>query len=134
MSPADGRAAGAHGEGGFDAEGAIGAPAPSYVAQLRTRPGTIVLGEPGRADRWTIRVQAADVFDAVRVSTPPTEPVVALKVRALQALQPDVDHHEDFAIKLNGAEVRDENASLAECGATDGAIFLLVHRRRRPVR
>ncbi|HZF68173.1 MAG TPA: hypothetical protein VEZ47_09055 [Gemmatirosa sp.] len=119
---------------GFDAEGAMRAPAPAYVGQLRTRPGTIILGEPGRADRWTVRVQSADAYDAVRVSAPPTEPIVALKVRALQALQPDVDFHEDFVLKLHGAEVRDENASLAESGAMDGSILILVHRRRRPVR
>jgi hypothetical protein len=119
---------------GFDAAGAMRAPAPAYVGQLRTRPGTIVLGEPAQTDRWTLRVQAADVYDAVRVSAPPAEPVIALKVRALQALLPDVDYHEDFVLKLHGAEVRDENASLAESGATDGSIFILVHRRRRPVR
>ena len=36
--------------------------------------------------------------------------------------------------KLRGWEVLDEGASLADAGATDGSIFLLTHRRRRPVK
>ena len=41
---------------------------------------------------------------------------------------------ESFVLKLNGAEVFDERSTLAESGALDGSIFLLAHRRRRPVR
>jgi hypothetical protein len=49
-------------------------------------------------------------------------------------LYPDAAFHEDFVTKLNGVVVTDENASLAEAGATDGSIFLVQYRRRRPVR
>lgn len=118
----------------FDADGAFRAPAPSYVGQLRARPGTLVLGPEIAGDRWTIRIQAADLYDAVRLSAAPSEGILACKTAALRALLPNVDHHEDFVLKLHGAEVRDETATLAETGATDGSIFLLVHRRRRPVR
>jgi hypothetical protein len=37
-------------------------------------------------------------------------------------------------MKLRGLEVLDEGRTLAESGAIDGSIFLLSHRRRRPVR
>jgi hypothetical protein len=60
--------------------------------------------------------------------------VLALKVMALAALMPDADFHEDFVVKLHGAEVVDENAPIADAGARDGSIFLVTSRRRRPVR
>jgi hypothetical protein len=104
------------------------------IAAVRTRPAELRLGAEDAPERWTLRVQLAEVWDAIRVSTPPSEPVVSLKVRALEALFPDADFHEDFVLKLHGFEVLDENAPLADSGARDGSIFLLQHRRRRPVR
>jgi hypothetical protein len=74
------------------------------------------------------------VWDTVRVSAPPTEPVLSVKVMALAALMPDADFHEDFVVKLHGGEVFDENAPVAEVGARDGSIFLVTSRRRRPAR
>jgi hypothetical protein len=79
-------------------------------------------------------VQVPEVWDVVRIETPPSEPVLSLKVRALEALYPAAEFHEDFVVKLNGFEVLDENASVAEAGAVDGSIFLVTHRRRRAVR
>jgi hypothetical protein len=105
-----------------------------FTANLRSRPGVVVrLGEPGEAV-VTVRVQVPEVWDVVRVETPLAEPVLSLKVRALDALFPNAEFHEDFVLKLNGFEVLDENASVAEAGAQDGSIFLLTHRRRRAVR
>ncbi len=105
-----------------------------FTANLRSRPGAVIrLGDPGDAV-VTVRVQVPEVWDAVRVETPTTEPVLALKVRALDALYPNAEFHEDFVVKLNGFEVLDENASVADAGAVDGSIFLLTHRRRRAVR
>ena len=60
--------------------------------------------------------------------------MLAVKVRALEALSPGADFHDEFGMKLAGWEVLDENVSLAEAGAVDGSIFLLTNRRRRPVR
>lgn len=106
-----------------------------FVAHLRARPGTIVLGDPAAAGpRWTLRVEVPEAWDTVRVSAPPSEPLLSLKVMALAALMPDADFHEDFVLKLRGGEVFDEHASLADVGAIDGSIFLLTSRRRRPVR
>jgi hypothetical protein len=105
-----------------------------FTATLRSRPGaTIRLGEPGEPV-ISLRVQIPEVWDVVRIETPPTEPVLSLKVRALDALFPNAEFHEDFVVKLNGFEVLDENASVTDTGAVDGSIFLLTHRRRRAVR
>jgi len=105
-----------------------------FVTNLRSRATELVLGAPDAADRWTVRVQMAEVWDAVRVSAPSSEPVLAVKVAALEALFPEAVYHDDFVVKLGGIEVLDENASLAATGALDGSIFLVAHRRRRAIR
>ena len=127
-APAALRAVAAHTVAGVPA----GAP---FVSALRARPGTIVLGDAAAAGaRWTLRVEIPEVWDTVRVSAPPSEPVLSVKVMALAALMPDADYHEDFVVKLGGGEVLDENAPVADAGARDGSIFLVTSRRRRPVR
>ena len=105
----------------------------AFVSQLRARPGVIRVGADG-SPRITIRVQMPEVWDAVRVETPASEPVRSVKAEALAVLQPQGDLSEDFVVKLNGYEVLDEMASLADVGAMDGSTFLLTYRRRRPVR
>jgi hypothetical protein len=104
-----------------------------FVATLRVRPDSIRLGAPDEPI-VTVRVQMPEVWDAVRVEVPPTEPVLSLKVRALEALDSEADYHEDFVLKLNGFEVLDEHASVAQSGAVNGSVYLLTHRKRRPVR
>jgi hypothetical protein len=103
-----------------------------FANSLRAQ-STVRLGGDGQ-ESMTVRVQVAEVWDAVRVQAPPTEPLLAVKVAALEALYPQGEFHEDFVMKLRGFEVLDENASLADSGAQDGSTFLLAHRRRRPVR
>jgi len=104
-----------------------------FVAQLRSRPGVIRLGSDGQP-RITIRVQLAEAWDTIRVETPPTESVAAVKAQAVAALRPNGDPVSAFVVKLNGFEVLDENVSIADSGATNGSTFLLSYRRRRPVR
>lgn len=104
-----------------------------FVSQLRTRGDTIMMVESG-ANAITVRVQLPEAWDVVLVAVSPTEPVLALKVRALAALSPDNEYHDEFVMKLRGFEVLDENASISAVGGVDGSIFLLTHRRRRPVR
>jgi hypothetical protein len=104
-----------------------------FVASLRVRPEIIRLRD-GAADAATLRVEMPEVWDAVRVDTPLSEPVRSLKTAALDALYPGYEYQEDFILKLKGFEVLDEGATLAEAGAVNGSIFLLAHRRRRPVR
>ncbi len=104
-----------------------------FAATLRVRPEIIRLGD-GATDAVSLRVQMPEVWDAVRVDAPLSESVLALKLRALEALFPDFEFHEDFILKLKGFEVLDEGVLLSEAGAANGSIFLLTHRRRRPVR
>jgi hypothetical protein len=105
-----------------------------FTANLRSRPGLALrLGEPGQSV-ITVRVQVPEVWDVIRVETPLSEPVLSLKVRALEALYPAAEYHDQFVVKLNGFEVLDENTSIADTGATDGSIFLVTHRRKRAVR
>jgi hypothetical protein len=82
----------------------------------------------------TLRVEMPEVWDVVRVETPPATPVRAVKRRALEVLYPDYGDADAFIMKLNGAAVRDEDTSVADAGARDGSTFLLTFRRRRPVR
>ena len=104
-----------------------------FVAQLRARRGTIRLAPP-EAQAITIRVEMAEVWDVVRIETLPTEIVLAVKRRALEALSPGAEHHEDFVLKFRGWEVLDEMSTLADVGVTDGSILLLTYRKKRPVR
>ena len=104
-----------------------------FVSNLRSRKSVIRLA-PKDVQAITIRVEMPEVWDVVAIVVSPTERVVTVKVRALQALFPEAEHHEDFVVKLRGWEILDEAASLADAGAIDGSILLLTHRRRRPVR
>ena len=104
-----------------------------FVSALRTRPRTIRVGRAD-APAVTLRVQGGGKWDAVRIEAPLSEPVLSLKTAALAALFPEAEYHDDYVLKLRGFEVLDERASLGEVGAVNGSIFLLAHRRRRPVR
>jgi hypothetical protein len=105
-----------------------------FVTTLRTRGRTICLTEGGEA--ITIRVEMPEVWDVVRIQVVPTEPVLAVKAAALEALYPEAggEYHADFVLKFRGWEVLDESASLADVGVINGSILLLTYRRRRPVR
>jgi hypothetical protein len=104
-----------------------------FVAQLRARTSTIRLVPQG-ASGITLRVEMPEVWDTVRFVVAPREPLLTLKVRALEALFPEAELHSDFVLKLRGWEILDEAAPLADIGVQDGTILLLTHRRRRPVR
>lgn len=104
-----------------------------FVSQLRARTATIKL-TPGTAASVTIRVEMPEVWDAVRIVLSPREPLLTVNVRALEALFPEAEMHSDFVLKFRGWEILDEAAPLSDLGIGDGAILLLTHRRRRPVR
>jgi hypothetical protein len=110
----------------------VTAPGP-FVAQLRSRPGTLRLGT-GSEPVITVRVQVPEVWDTVRVEAPDDTPVATVKQRTLELLMPDAEHPEDYVVKLRGIEVLDESVPLAAAGAGNGAILLVTSRRRRPVR
>lgn len=106
----------------------------AFVNQLRARGEPIRMAAEG-VPAITVRVEMAEVWDTVKLIVSPDEPVLGLKVRALAALYPAGDFHEDFVIKLRGWEIfNEESTSLSAAGAVDGSIFLLSNRLRRPVR
>ena len=104
-----------------------------FVASLRARSSTIHVAPEG-TDTITIRVEMPEVWDVVRIVAAPSQPVIEVKLRAIEALCPDVEFHEELVLKLRGWEILNENASLAEVGVVDGSILLMTYRRRRPVR
>jgi hypothetical protein len=103
-----------------------------FVQSIRARREPIrVGGSDGR--QLNLRVEIPELWDVVQVLAPETAPVLMGKVAALGALLPTTDE-QGYVMKLRGWEVLDEGQSLADVGAIDGSIFLLSHRRRRPVR
>ena len=112
----------------------MSAPQTPFTATLRARNDTIEIAPEGSLGAITFRVEMPEVWDVVRVTAVPGEPVISVKVRALEALYPQADFHEDFVLKLRGWEVLDENATLADAGAVDGSILLLTLRRKTPIR
>lgn len=104
-----------------------------FVTTLRSRPSVIRLWTEG-TPHITIRVEMPDVWDVVRVEVPPTDQVLEVKTRALEALYPEYNAIDDFIVKFRGWEILDETQSLANAGVVDGSILLLTFRRRRPVR
>jgi hypothetical protein len=103
-----------------------------FVTGLRARRDTVHVGSAnGRV--ITVRVEVPELWDVVRVAAAPDATVDDLKSAALRSLNPRANP-DAYVIKLRGFEVLDERASVEDAGAIDGSIFLLTHRRRRPVR
>lgn len=104
-----------------------------FVASLRTAPRTLDLSRKGE-QAISVRVELAELWDAIRINVSPNEPVVTIKRAAIEALGAGDEPPEEYVMKLRGWEVLDEGESLIDAGAINGSIFLLAHRRRRPVR
>ena len=103
-----------------------------FVTGLRARRDAVHVGrKDGRA--YTLRVEVPELWDVVRVVAAPDATVEEVKGASLHALNARANPAA-YVIKLRGFEVLDERASLEDAGAIDGSIFLLTHRRRRPVR
>ncbi len=104
-----------------------------FVTQLRSRPAVVTVAGGG-SERVTVRVQLADLWDAIAFDVATDASVSALKQAALQAFGLVDAHAADYLVKLHGAEVLGEIESIAHSGARDGSTYLLAHRLRRPVR
>ena len=104
-----------------------------FVNSLRARDEAIRLVADSATDVWTVRVQGAEVLDAVRVVVQPSTLVRDVKQAAMTALMPDVDAIDGYVVKLLGIEIVNENVSLESAGALDGSTLLVMSRRRRPV-
>ena len=104
----------------------------ALVGELRSRPQALELASgPGSI---TVRVQVAEMWDAVRVVAHPDTAVSELKQRVVNEFYPSHEYLDDFVLKLRGWEMLDEQQSITTGGMVDGSIVLLAYRRRRPVR
>lgn len=103
-----------------------------FVTQLRSGRPPIQLAEPGKGV-FTIRVEAAELWDSVRVIAPSTASVGEIRQRVVETLFPN-GHADEFVLKYRGWEMLDLSSSLASAGVVDGAILLMAYRRRRQVR
>jgi hypothetical protein len=104
-----------------------------FVTELRTDASVIILGDES-ADALHLRVQAAELWETIRIDAQRSESVLAVKNAALAAFYPEGVFATDFVTKLHGFEILDEEATLDFVGVRDGSTLLLTHRRRRPVR
>lgn len=104
-----------------------------FVTSLRVRADSIDMSTSGTPS-ITIRVQLAEAWDAVRIATPAAESVTAVKLRALEALDPSADAPGEYFVTYRGVRILDENHSLADAGVVNGATLFIAHRHRRAVR
>jgi hypothetical protein len=107
------------------------APTP-FVSGLRTQGGAFRLGS-ATGPVLQLRAQVLEAWDAIRIDADPSASVKSLKALALKELYPDVQHDDQFMVKLHGWEILDENAPISSTAARNGSIFLITDRRRRPV-
>lgn len=104
-----------------------------FVTELRTSDDVLSVGG-GIGTIFHLRVQAAELWDTIRVDAPSSTSVESVKRAALEHFFPDGAAANDFVVKLRGFEILSESASLEASGARDGSTLLLARRRRRPVR
>jgi hypothetical protein len=80
-----------------------------------------------------VRVMVEDVWDEVRVDVPSSTPVGDLKSIALRHAGVPRDAS-GYLMKYLGAELLDEDRSLADAGVVPNAALVVLPRRRRPLR
>ena len=103
-----------------------------FVNSLRTRGQPFKLGAPSdKALR--VRAQVLEAWDAIPIEANPSASVRSLKQLALRELYPDVQHDDEYVVKLNGFEILDEDGPISSTAARNGSTFLITDRRRRPV-
>lgn len=80
-----------------------------------------------------VRVMVEDAWDQVTLELPSTTQVAEVKRKALELTHRtrDPDH---YLVKFRGAELNDEQRSLAESGVVTRASLIVLPRARRPVR
>jgi hypothetical protein len=105
----------------------------TLVGQLRASRAPMLLAQDG-AGAITLRVQVAEMWEAVKVVARPDTTVAEVKQRVVNEFFPGHEFLDDFVLKLRGWEMLDEQQSLSQAGVVEGAIVLLAYRRRRPVR
>lgn len=103
-----------------------------FVTELRVPDDVIVLA--GEGPVMHLRVQVAELWDAIRINAPASAAFSVVKKAALAAFYPAGAEALDFVGKVRGFEILLENENLEKCGIRDGSTILLTSRRRRPVK
>lgn len=103
-----------------------------FVSELRTSDEIIRLGQG--QDALHLRVQVAELWDALKVEASASASVDSVKRAALERFFPDGVSPGEFVVKVRGFEILNETVGLAESGIRDGSTLLLSRRRRRPVK
>jgi len=80
-----------------------------------------------------VRIMVEDAWDQVTLDLQPAASVSEAKRQAL-SLTHTGGAPADYLVKFRGAEVLDEERSLAETGVVANAAMIVMPRRRRPVR
>lgn len=80
-----------------------------------------------------VRVMVEDVWNEVRIELPSSTPLGDLKAIALRQAGVPGDAA-DYHMKYLGAELQDEDRSLADAGVVPNAALVVLPRRRRPLR
>ena len=86
------------------------------------------------AERFAIRVMVTDVWDQVFLAVEPGTTVADLKRRALEQALKRTAPAEEYCVKFRGGAVLDEATTLEALGAGPNAPFIILPRRRQPVR
>lgn len=86
------------------------------------------------AEHFAVRVMVTDVWDQVFLPVEPTTTVLQLKKQALGKALRRIVPPDAYVVKFHGALVSDETVTLAALGAGASAPFIVLPRRRQPVR
>lgn len=105
-----------------------------FVTNLRSGSDRPIQVGSGDGQVLRMRAQVASMWDAIRIDVSPEATVREVKLAALERLVPDSFPPDQYTVKLRGFEVLDENSTVTDAGAVDGSIFLILDRRRRPIR
>jgi hypothetical protein len=85
------------------------------------------------SDTLPVRVMVEEVWDQVALQLPPSTPVALLKRQALEMARVTGEPAR-YLVKFRGAEILDEQRSLAETGVVPNGTLIVMSRARRPVR
>jgi len=80
-----------------------------------------------------VRIMVQEMWDQVALDLQPGASIAEVKQRAL-SLTHSPGRPADFLVKFRGAEVLDEQKSLAEAGVVANSSLIVLPRRRQPVR
>lgn len=80
-----------------------------------------------------VRIMVHDAWDEVALPWQADTPLHQLKAAALEITRVQGDAG-DFVLKYDGAELRDEQATIAATGIPENGALILLRRRRRAVR